>query len=166
MTRRRRWTIASLIGLIGVCALVFATLRKPTILGVQTAATVALTALLIAALGACVGRDRAAFLGFVLFGGVYAMLTLGPGASYLVRPQLLSTRGLDLLFGLITEKDVRYESFVMDTAIMEGHQASLLFRDEYYQFQVIGHWWATVAHGTFGAAVGAYLAKWRRRPGG
>lgn len=149
-------------------ALGLAALRSPTVLWAQVATTTALTVLLVATVGAMVGRRRTFWVGFTAFGWSYWFLSQGPWCVFEVRPWLLSTGLLNVAFDrthahaaelrgpnrhpglrLSEPRDEEGERFATDWA---HHRP-------YVRFQRIGHALGAILHGLFGGMVAAFLRR-------
>jgi hypothetical protein len=92
---RPRLSVASLLGIVMACAAAMAMLRFSTEFGASAVLTATLGVLLCATLGAWMGRRRAFWRGFALFGWAYIFLCLSPWCYSEVRPHLLTTKLLD-----------------------------------------------------------------------
>jgi|SRR5579864_1023575 len=90
-----RYSIASMLVVVGLCGVGFAALRNASEVWVAALFTLTVATLLGAVLGTIYrrGRTRAFWLGFALFGGCFLILSLVPAAA----TQLPSTALLDQL---------------------------------------------------------------------
>lgn len=97
---RPRFTIAALVAIIASLGVGFAALRSPSQLWASTLFTLTLAALAVALVNAIYGRDRrrAFWTGFLVFGGPYALLALGPWLAEGVGSRLVTTAFLDVLY--------------------------------------------------------------------
>jgi hypothetical protein len=90
-----RFTVANILALIAVLAAGLAAMRDGSDLAARAAFTLMLGALLVGLLGAIVLRGEAAWVGFALFGWVYALATCVSPIKEEIRPRLLTTWLLD-----------------------------------------------------------------------
>lgn len=93
----RRFSILSLMGLVGVIALGIAALRSPTPLWANGLFTLALMVSMAAVIYAIYGkgRRRAFAVGFASCGWVYLVLAFAPGCDEHIAPHLMTTAILD-----------------------------------------------------------------------
>jgi hypothetical protein len=93
----RRISIIGMMRLVLCCAVGLTALRNANDLWAGTSLTLALAMAGIALLGALYqrGKDRAWWVGFALFSGVYLALAFGPWFSTEIRPKLVTTQLLE-----------------------------------------------------------------------
>jgi hypothetical protein len=97
---RLRFSIATLLGVVGLAAVGFAALRSATEPWASATFTATVAVLSTAALGAllCRGRSRSAWIGLAVFGWIYLAVTFGPWPRNVVGPPpLLTVTLLDLV---------------------------------------------------------------------
>jgi hypothetical protein len=95
-----QFTIGRLAMVVVVAAVCFAALKQPNEWWVAGMTTLVLAALGFAILGVSyrLGRKRAFWLGFLLFGAGYGIVSAGPWFVENVRPSLITTSLIDLSF--------------------------------------------------------------------
>ncbi len=98
--RAARFSIGSLLAVIGILAVALAALRNPSYLWANAAFTAALAAVLAAVVSTVFGRGarRAYWLGFALFGGTYLAICSTPVLRDSVCPRLVTEPMLDMLY--------------------------------------------------------------------
>ncbi len=98
--RAARFSIRSVLTVIGILAVALAVLRHPSYLWANTAFTAALAAVVAAVVNVVIGRGarRAYWFGFALFGGTHLAICTTPLLSESVCPRLLTEPMLDVLF--------------------------------------------------------------------
>ncbi|MDB5349577.1 MAG: hypothetical protein JWN86_824 [Planctomycetota bacterium] len=159
-----RPTIGLSLALIAFLAIGMGALRSPTVLWAQIVTTAALTALLIATVGAIVGSPRAFWVGFAVVGWSYLFFSLGPWCSEQVAPWLLSTRMLDELYlRTMVENKILKGPGIRQTRVWDGPAMVFMHNFDYLRFHQIGHAIAAIAHGVFGGIVAVWLSD-RRDP--
>src|SRR5438552_3256965 len=99
----KRFSILSLMGLVGVIAIGIAALRSPSPLWANGLFTLAILACLASVIYAIYskGRRRAFGVGFAICGWVNLTLSFAPGFDNQVAPHLLTTAVLDGLYARI-----------------------------------------------------------------
>jgi WD40 repeat protein len=103
---RLQFSLVSLFGLAAVVALACAALVNASPLWASAWYTFTLLLLLTATLAAVFRpRNRAFWLGFVVFGWAYLFLGFGPWVGQCVPPSLLSAQGLAYLESKLAEED-------------------------------------------------------------
>lgn len=95
----KRVSVAALMGLIVLCAVGFTALRNPNEFWAGTLLALNLGLVGLSALGIVYrrGARRAAWVGYLLFGGGYLAIAFGPWLTTSIRPLLPTTRILTLL---------------------------------------------------------------------
>ena len=98
--RRPRFSIASLLVVIGILGVALAALRNPSYLWANITFTMAFASLVLATVNAIYGRDarRAYWLGFTVSGGAYFAVCSLPGLRDSVCPRLATEVIFDLLY--------------------------------------------------------------------
>ncbi|QDV38028.1 hypothetical protein [Tautonia plasticadhaerens] len=86
-----RFSIAGLIAVVAVVALVLAAMLGNPGQRASAAVSATLAALLSATVGACVARDRAVWLGASVFGWGYFVVALGPWTQEDLKPHLVTS---------------------------------------------------------------------------
>ncbi len=96
----RRATIAKIMGVIALAALVLGGLRRPSWLAANVLFTTALAAQFAALVAVLVvrGPSRAYWIGFAVCGGGYLLLSVGPFLGPATSPHLVTTTLLDLVY--------------------------------------------------------------------
>ena len=91
MTRPPRFTIAALMGIIALCATAFTALRTSAPYWAAVLVSVTVVALLGSLVTCVLGRQRAGWTGFAIFGWGYFLLTFTSPFRDVVRPHLLTS---------------------------------------------------------------------------
>jgi hypothetical protein len=97
---RPRFSIASLLVVIGVFGMALAAFRNPSYLWANVTFTVAFAAIVMAIINTIYGQsgDRAYWLGFALCGGIYFAICTIPGIRDSLCPQLVTEVIFDFLY--------------------------------------------------------------------
>jgi hypothetical protein len=97
---RPRFSIASLLVVIGVIGIALAALRNPSYMWANVTFSVAFAAILMAIINTIYGRGarRAYWLGFALCGGIYFATCSVPGIRESICPRLATEMVFDLLY--------------------------------------------------------------------
>jgi hypothetical protein len=106
--RLPRFSIANLLALIAILAVALAALRSPSYLWANVTFSLALCAVVVAAINVVYGRgaSRAYWLGFVLCGGVYLAVCSLPGLRESVCTRLATEPVFDLLYPHLSPSSV------------------------------------------------------------
>jgi hypothetical protein len=106
----RRFSIRSLMAFVVVCAVGLAALRNANEQWARTMMLVALAAVGVAVVGAAImrGRERAWWLGFAVFAGLYLALSVGPWVGEPFRHQLITSHWLVQLRNIMFESNAHY----------------------------------------------------------
>ena len=101
--RRPRFSIASLLAVIGILGVALAALRNPSYLWANVTFSLAFAVLVLAIVNAVYGRGarRAYWLGFTVCGGTYFAVCSMPGLRDSVCPRLATEVIFDLLYPII-----------------------------------------------------------------
>jgi CDP-diglyceride synthetase len=91
MTRRPKLTIAALMALVAFCAATFAALRASSPYLASAMVSVTVLVLLGSVVASLLGRHRAAWSGFAIFGWGYFILTFTSPFRDVVRPHLFTS---------------------------------------------------------------------------
>jgi hypothetical protein len=165
-----RVSILGLMGLILLCGVWFAWLRRPTFHASSFAFTTMLTILLLSLLALRYSRLRDFWFGFVVLGWGYALLAFAPGCWMGVRPYLITSHPLgDLadLLGLTRRPppgDYLFNGVIDPGRVPFDSGLNPWFRsDKGEQFQRIGHSFAAILHGVIGGLLAVFLASRRHR---
>src|SRR5271170_6529415 len=105
----RRFSIKAMMFVIGILAVAIAALRTPSLLVANTAFSLALTSLVVAALNVVMsgwGVGRAYWLGFICAGGVYFAVCFVPGLRESICPRLATEALLDLAYPFMAPIEV------------------------------------------------------------
>ncbi|HEX8203525.1 MAG TPA: hypothetical protein VF590_23820 [Isosphaeraceae bacterium] len=159
-----RISIAGLMALILACGLGLAALKSVSPLWSSVTFTVALSALLVATLGAALrGRHRTFWLGFAVFGWGYALFSFAPGAETQIRPYLLTTRMLDALVPVLgVAPSARVYHMNPKTGGVSGWTG---FSNQGH-YERTGHSLAILLHGLAGAVLAVLWAAYEGRTDG
>jgi drug/metabolite transporter (DMT)-like permease len=98
--RATRFSIGSLLAVIGILGVALAALRNPSYLWATAAFTAALAAVVAAVVNTVLGRGarRAYWLGFALFGGTYLLILSMPALRDSVCPRIVTEAILDVIY--------------------------------------------------------------------
>jgi hypothetical protein len=159
---RYRFSIASLMFLVLILAVGFAALRSGSELWSIAVFSMTLVALFIAILGAVYrpAPGRAGWLGFVIFGWGYLVLSFGPGFRAEIRPQLVTAPLLEWLRPRIAPIPPPGEYYVQDLSgqlVVRGPDTADAFRRT-------GHSLSAVLFGLLGALAARAFASRRVPP--
>jgi hypothetical protein len=163
--RGLRVSIAGLMALVLAFGLGLAALVSLSSLWASVTFTVALSALLVATLGAALrGRHRTFWLGFAVFGWGYAIFSFAPGAERGIRPYLLTSWMLDALFPfLVNAPDALDVNVPLDPV---SPLNDWWIGPEHQIYERVGHSLAILLHGVAGGGVAVLWAAYEGRKGG
>jgi hypothetical protein len=158
MRRRFRMSIAGLLAWAFAAAIAFAALRNPSVFWAQVTTSALLVGLCVATLGTCLcrGAERASWLGFAVFGGLYALVAIGPWFDETLRPLLFTTYLLDEAFLWILPPKADLFAALEGPGPLGGPARSYWNDQNYIRYQCIGH----ALFGLLWAAVGYAVARW------
>jgi hypothetical protein len=120
--RATRFSIGSLLAVIGIFGVALAALRNPSYLWANAAFTTALLAVTAAVVNTVYGRGgkRAYWLGFALFGGTYLSICSIPALCDLVCPRLVTEAILSVIYPFMAPHTPSPSSPFPATAVING----------------------------------------------
>jgi hypothetical protein len=186
----RRFTVTNLLVLIALVGVGLGAMRDGSEWTTKAVYTLTLLALLVGLLGAIVRRQRAAWVGFALFGWTYAAVVLIPPVKTELQPYLLATslmdQAVDRLLNLPPSPGELPKSPIMYEVNGKLTEASKVAFDEWNRMvqeynkaaisrssitfppraridyaKPIGNLFLALIFGFVGAILGRFMASWR-----